>query len=132
MDEKTKELLAVLDMPEESLDENRVILQPQYSALCKYQKENGYFGLPHIDCTLGGDKTKRFLAALAFRLRDELKSLEHYPQFQARLKVYNYVRRNVPQRCDINHIDEHWWAMEAKPIYWIIAALIAKSLGVTK
>jgi len=106
MDEKIKELLAVLNMPEDVVE--------------NYLLETGQMD------------SVESLADLAFRLRDEVKSLEHYPQFQARLKVYNYVRRNVPQRCDINHIDEHWWAMEAKPIYWIIAALIAKSLGVTK
>lgn len=130
---KTKELLKVLDLPKKELDENRAILQPQYEALYKYQKENEYFGLPHPDCTLGGDRTQMFLADLAFRLRDEILVNAHpqnpqpYRNYKVGLQaVWDKEFGGEHKQCFKPMELYQWFCWRAKPIHWIIAALIAK------
>ena len=64
------------------------------------------------------------LADLAFRLRDEMETNLQISHFAASLReVHLYVRLNP----DIHNTDFiAFWLYEAKPIHWIIAALIAK------
>lgn len=67
------------------------------------------------------------LADLAFRLRDEAVLLDNFPWACA--EVYNYAHNyklgpnEVPAPTTLMWI---WFANQARPIHWIIAALIAK------
>ncbi len=116
-DEKIQELLAVLELPEDE----------QWEWALTNEHRNTY---------------RESLGDLAFRLRDEtvyLKRLEkrdsgdynieHRLYRNAMVKVYDYLnntsifnRITPPQKYFI------WWIETAKPIHWIIAALISKEL----
>lgn len=99
------QLLAVLDMSEDE----------QWEWCVKNVKEK----------TIGES-----LADLAFRLRDETKNLIHRSGdwgnlnalYEAQKEVYTKVTGEVAFVGELSG----FWMCEAKPIHWIIAALIAK------
>ena len=95
-----KELLKILDMPEEEQKTTALIL-------CKEDPKNkGRFGLS--------------LADLAFKLRDEVTAKGW--DFQ---KMLNKVR--MESNAGYNGDNGVFWICHiASPIHWIIAALIAK------
>jgi len=121
MNDKIKELLAVLDLPEIKLDENRAIHQPQYEWLYEHRHDfEAYLDVPHPDCTFGGDKTKMFLADLAFRLRDEVIE-QDLNWDDALVLVWEQLGRSMKYQTFCKYY--------TKPIHWIITALIAKELS---
>ncbi len=65
--------------------------------------------------------SKKDLANLAFRLRDEAEEFELICGIE---KVFQYCCS--PEEYDFAEDAYKWFATEAKPIHWIIAALIAK------
>ena len=72
------------------------------------------------------------LADLAFRLRDEVinedvKSSIDCWWCEASYEVYLYVIGEENEKDEIGL--DTWFSMRAKPIHWIIAALIAKELS---
>ncbi len=104
MSDKTKELLAVLDMP----------------------PREQYFTVLEICDESPADRDCSSFADLAFRLRDEAVELDKGVLFGRGLakicqKIYNNEGYNL-------HEFLSWAATLAKPIHWIIAALIAKEL----
>jgi len=70
------------------------------------------------------------LADLAFRLRDEAIKLSPICFQQARAKIYYKVYYYLKGESELVSKEflctAEWWIEEAKPIHWIIAALIAK------
>lgn len=99
---KIEELLAVLDMPEDK----------QVS----WVQERFAYKYPSLQ--------KGDLADLAFRLRDEVFELENGGNIWA--EGYLVVVKKVkPSTVELSSSVE-WWNCCAKPIHWIIAALIAK------
>lgn len=112
-------LLKVLDMTEGE----------QHQAICKYawhhRKESSILADYHREHKGGYMETS--LADLAFRLRDE--AVENREFMWACAKVYNkaWKYKLEPHEVDAPTIAMWvWFANHAKPIHWIIAALIAK------
>ena len=99
MTERIKELLAVLDMPEGSPE--------QYGWLLSTIRE-------HKACCP---------ADLSFRLRDEVLSSENGMRqwICGMFDVYMKATKN-------KLLNWKWGYVKAKPIHWIIAALIAKEM----
>lgn len=102
MSDKTKELLAVLDMSKE--DQSLWLIYHE------------------------GIEPTESLADLAFRLRDEAVRINQW--------IYSEVIRDIcrktnsPKADNCSCFDAAMWAeIEAQPIVWIIAALIAKELS---
>lgn len=106
---KTEELLAVLDMSEE--------LDP-----VGWNEQMYWISRNVID---DPDEAQAFykgyisLADLAFRLRDEASVVG---------KMHKGIKAVCKKVCAPNMVWVEWWTYEAKPIHWIIAALIAKEL----
>ena len=100
MSQKTKELLAVLDLPE---GEQWIWVSENYK-----------------------DKFWS-LADLAFRLRDEAANMRYSKLVSAMEKVAMKSAKALTS-YDMEGFNE-WFAMVAKPIHWIIAALISKELA---
>ena len=105
-----QDLLAVLDMSE---DEQR-----KWVHFTLYDYYRGYTDSPLI-------QTEHILADLAFRLRSEVIKITDW--WDACQLVYEYVAKEEFDK------DKGWksetgiWFQDfAKPIHWIIAALIAK------
>ena len=130
------QLLKVLDMSEEEQVEffyikgyrQLVDTFPAGGLRIKYNKNNEIISVKHSQSKLRFDRLT--LADLAFRLRDEVKDLTHKdPEwgdinslYKAQKSIYEKITGEiafVPQLAE-------WWVMEAKPIHWIISALIAK------
>lgn len=134
MADKIKELLAVLDLPKEGLDS---WLKTTFQVGIAKNK------LPHY---MSICSTSVNLADLAFRLRDEAveTSSEYGKDFETvAIALQNYVLHPPPSpqlgktfqdylyavRASSMWVDNSkWWLRRAKPIHWIIAALIAKEL----
>ena len=72
------------------------------------------------------------LADLAFRLRDEAENKEGLWWSGGLSKVFFYLAHS-PERFDLSSEDRmrqfQWFGTKAKPIHWIIAALIAKEMS---
>jgi len=120
--DKKEELLKVLDMLEDE----------QLMWLKKHREEYGIDNHPSSYPLKGFPRAARFfLADLAFRLRDEAvkKDLVGYPTgyMECQRVVWIHVI-NPAQYDDIpsGKGSGGWWMYCAKPIHWIIAALIAK------
>lgn len=109
---KKDELLKVLDMPE--------------AERWEWLVKNNIGGLAVGEVAHEAD--------LAFRLRDEFKSvLQHADWEIGRFHVFAHCNNKTyswtEERCEL--VDS--WFMEwSKPIHWIIAALIAKGKGKVK
>ena len=113
MNQKVKELLAVLDLPEEE----------QIRFLDKYPNrsiENEKV-LVHGEWRL----LKTCLPTLAFRLRDEVVKTCHYKYDAAIIQVYSVSKKSAESF-------HWWWIRHSQPIHFIIAALIAKELAKEK
>lgn len=125
-DEKIKELLSVLDMPEEEqwkwLNDNF----PDDDAL--------HFCSGTPVCLVGEQE----LAFLAFRLRDEVWDTEGWTK--AKEIIWLHCRKEAAKAKELfESVDDGdeplwrringWFVNVAKPIHFIIAALIAKELG---
>ena len=63
------------------------------------------------------------LADLAFRLRDEARKCSDEALAEAWAMIYHY---DCPDKRNTDGDVYIWWIWNAKPIHWIIAALIAK------
>ena len=116
-----KELLAVLDTSEEE----------QYDWLWKRHDTFG-FDLKWINFDVPSAKKDiaMHLADLAFRLRDEVIAKDDESEIdcnwcEASYEVYLYVIGEENEMEAKEGLDT-WFTMRAKPIHWIIAALIAK------
>lgn len=112
MTERIKELLAVLGVSEDE----------QWGFLCSQKRIQEICG-NQLDVFCQKKYKRRVLADLAFRLRDEtvyLRKIEIVFE-HCEGKIRNH--RNPSQKYFI------WWIEQAKPIHWIIAALIAKELS---
>lgn len=106
--DKTEELLAVLNLPEEQhivkLLDLGAITSDEYDAV-----ESGRI------------KADMLLADLAFRLRDEVSKTQYWQE--AKYRVGNKVFGGYHE---YKQDHESTWDEEAQPIHWIIAVLIAK------
>lgn len=117
--DRIKELLAVLDMEEES----------KWEWLYKYADENDLLGIEpwHNFCITWKMSDvvliKCSLADLAFRLRDEAVEKHPFGWQPAKYKVGEKVWGGYH-----DYIRDHGsvWDEQAQPIHFIIAALIAK------
>ena len=101
MTEKIKELLSVLDLPE-------------YEQITWLASE----GVAKLMGEVGKMVLVVSLADLAFRLRDEIKEPEDF--LSALYTVTQYLK--------VKYTETFWGLFYAKPIDWIITALIAKEL----
>lgn len=133
-----KELLSVLDMSEPEQVEffyikgyrQLVDTFPAGGLRIKYNDNKEIVSVKHSQSELRFDQ--RALADLAFRLRNELE-MEQWP---ALAKAYECVRNKWcndtwQQRHSIGLNKKHissslFWLFHAKPIHFIVAALIAK------
>lgn len=79
-------------------------------------KQTGDCGIP--------DPITESLADLAFRLRDEVENIDD--MLSAIYKVQRRLKKNNKESKLIGYAEAVWFAFYAKPIHWIIAALIAK------
>ncbi len=111
MTERIKELLAVLDMPEE---DEQIVRLFDFSVISSEEYDNFEAGRGFS------------LADLAFRLRDEAPT-NYLPG--AICIVHEYVDTGVNKMYSHNFGGaSSWFCFLAQPIHWIIAALIAKEL----
>lgn len=114
MADKIKELLAVLDMPEEE----------QWGSW-RWLFDHNY--LPMRICYGDIEKIRMARADLAFRLRDKTDRFnEGLEEVFEHIMGYSTYKDMYYWMCNL--IDE----CECKPIHWIIAALIAKELAKEK
>ena len=96
-----QELLAVLDMSEDE----------QF----KWLMDNDIVTSEYVKCS-----RHLILADLAFRLRDEVNNGKMH-------EAMYLVQQNVKDAPDVlDYATAFWGLYHAKPIHWIIAALIAK------
>ena len=111
MNDKIKELLAVLDMPE------------------SWQQLEKLIKLGHVDIRykfVAYKDTNRELADLAFRLRDEIMKKDRPYWLQACKEVHLAL---VPQVLNCSFLEAERCVLEQHAIGWIIAALRAKKLA---
>lgn len=73
---------------------------------------------------------KRLLADLAFKLRDEAVAREDGNWCEAEYEVFLHIIGEENEKDAIGL--DTWCSMYAKPIHWIIIALIAKQLAKDK
>ncbi len=106
--DKTRELLAVLGMDSDH----------QFWTIQKY--------LSSRDAELY-DTQEISLADLAFKLRDEAYMCKKSrPKLRKCMRI---VTEKAYPLFDDKSLWETWWIAKARPIHWIIAALIAKEQG---
>lgn len=123
MNDKIKELLAVLDLPEEE----------QWDWLYSHREEYG-FELDWINRAVPSAykqvmlaTIRRSLADLAFKLRDEAVKENWGSWVYCVDTVFAYVKPKGYEGKDTNSLV--WLATEGKPIHIIIAVLIAKEIA---
>ena len=121
--DKTKELLAVLDLRDEP--ETPEEIQFQWTPLKVWASKNLFDDPDEVQAFYKGYIS---LAYVAFRLRDEIKSTEQNQWFQACFIVSEKLCNPAGGR---NYTTEKGYYAEnnilrGKPIHWIVAALIAK------
>jgi hypothetical protein len=125
-EDKTKDLLAVLDLPEESQTPEEI--QFQWSPLKAWVSKNV---LKEPDERIAFQKGYISLADLAFRLRDEAVikygDKGQTPWTLATAIVWGHC--TGPAR-DVSFGD--WWLNEARPIHYIIAYIIAALIAKEK
>ncbi len=116
MTPKIKELLVVLDMP----------VEEQWAWITEGKKVIEFF--PDDEIFIGDPQ--KYLADLAFRLRDEVKAfVGHKFWDEGKCLVANYVANDV-EGGGLAY--NQWFIDNSQPIHWIIAALIAKELAKEK
>lgn len=109
MSDKIKELLAVLDLPEDE----QFLWVYEHITYEKYECHQ---------CG-GQDTSAETLADLAFRLRDEVCKVSCEDYYSGLEAVYNH--RHAKKYISFYA----FWTYQSKPIDMIIAALIAKELN---
>ena len=103
MTDRTKKLLAVLDIPEKE--------QRKWLLLNVFHER-----MP-----------RESNADLAFRLRDETDPVLFW---NGMVQVMNKVATTGQIYTDIGVVsNEGWWWQHSKPIHWVIAALIAEEIS---
>jgi len=120
---KTEKLLAVLDLPNKPQDEMAEMYNwtPVDVWICQNILTGG-------DETIAYQKGYLSRADLAFRLRDEIVKADLANETdcwcEASYEVFLYVIGEENEKDEVGL--DTWFSMYAKPIHWIIAALIAK------
>ena len=104
-------LLKVLDMNED-FQWNFLVSHQGIQELCEHQ----------LDAFCQKKFKRRILADLAFRLRDEWSKAGAF--YSAMLDIQEYLK--IEKYTSRRAMSYKFWAMQASPIHWIIAALIAK------
>lgn len=123
MSKEIDELLAVLDMPEDE----------QWSWITEGDKVIKFF--PDDEIFIGDPQ--KYLADLAFRLRDEADCMSHW--WDGVEAVYQKAQadfieahiRIAPEIAELNAALQ-WFTNHSQPIHWIVASLIAKELAKEK